>query len=60
MISTLSIKFFSVTPTDFGVYYMGDLPGDVSEEPVMWEERKKGWRMSCDVVKATEVLENEL
>ena len=33
---------------------MGGSPSDVSEE------RKKGWRMSCDVDKATEALENEL
>ena len=39
---------------------MGGSPGDVSEEPVMQEKRKKGWRMSCDVGEATEVLENEL
>ena len=35
-------------------------PGDVSEEPVKLEKRKKGWRMGCDVDEATEVLENEL
>ena len=28
---------------------MGGSPGDVSEEPVTQEMRKKGWRMSCDV-----------
>ena len=39
---------------------MGDSPGDVSEEPVTQEKRKKGWRMSCDVREATEGLENEL
>ena len=39
---------------------MGGSPGDVSEEPVTQEKRKKGWRMSCDVGKATDVLENEL
>ena len=38
---------------------MGGLPGDVSEEPVMSEKWKKGWRMSCDVGEATEGLENE-
>ena len=32
----------------------------VSKEPVTKEKRKKGWRMSCDVGKATEGLENEL
>ena len=39
---------------------MGGSPGDVSEEPVTYEKRKKGWRMSCDVGEATESLENEL
>ena len=34
--------------------------GDVSEELVTQEKRKKGWRMNCDVGEATEVLENEL
>ena len=36
---------------------MGGSPDDVSEEPV---KRNKGWRMSCDLVEATEGLENEL
>ena len=40
--------------------FMGDSPGDVSEEPVTYKKRKKGWRISCDVGEATEVLENEL
>ena len=35
-------------------------PGDVSEEPVTQEKRKKGWRMNCDIREATERLENEL
>ena len=39
---------------------MGSSPGDISEEPVMYDKRKKGWRLSCDVGKATERLENEL
>ena len=39
---------------------VGGSPGDVSEEPVTYEKRKTGWRMSCDVGKATEGLENEL
>ena len=38
---------------------MGGSPGDVSEEPVTCEKRKKVWRMSCDVGE-TEVLKNEL
>ena len=39
---------------------MGDSSGDVSEEPVKQEKRKKGWRMSCDVGEVTEGLENKL
>ena len=39
---------------------MSGSPGDVSEEPVTQEKRKKGWRMSCDVGEATEGLDNEL
>ena len=39
---------------------MGGSPGDVSEEPVTQEKQKKGWRMSCNEVEATEGLENEL
>ena len=39
---------------------MGGSPGDVSEEPVTWKKRKKGWRMSYGVGEATEGLENEL
>ena len=34
--------------------------GQLSEEPVTYEKRKKGWRMSCDVGEAKEALENEL
>ena len=39
---------------------MGGLPGELSEELVMYEKRKKGLRMNCDVGEATEGLENEL
>ena len=39
---------------------MGSSPGDVSENPVTQEQRKKVWIMSCDVGEATEGLENEL
>ena len=38
---------------------MGGSPGDVSEEPVTYERRKKGWRISCDEGEVTESLENE-
>ena len=41
-------------------YTMSSSPGDVSEEHVTYEKRKKGWRMSCDVGEATKGLENEL
>ena len=39
---------------------MDGSPGELNEELVMWEERKKGWRMNCDVGESTEGLENEL
>ena len=39
---------------------MGSSPGELSEELVTSEKRKKGWRMNCDVGEATEGLENEL
>ena len=45
---------------NWDVICMGCSPGDVSEEPVTYEKRKKGWRLSCDVGEATEGLENEL
>ena len=38
----------------------GGSPGDVSENPVTYEKRKKGWGMSCHVGEATEGLGNEL
>ena len=39
---------------------MGGSPGDVREEHMTEEKRKKGWRMTCDVGEATEEVENEL
>ena len=39
---------------------IGGSPGELSEELVTQEKRKKGWRMNCDVGEATEGLENEL
>ena len=42
------------------VLSMGGSPGILSEELVTLEKRKKGWRMNCDVDKATEGVENEL
>ena len=39
---------------------MGGSPGELSEEFVTQEKRKKGWRMNCDVGEATEGLENAL
>ena len=39
---------------------MGGSPGELSEELVMQEKRKKGGRMNCDIGEATEGLENEL
>ena len=35
-------------------------PGELSEELVTQEKRKKGWRLNCDVGEVTEALENEL
>ena len=39
---------------------MGGSLGDISEDHVTQEKRKKGWRMSCDVGEAIEGLENDL
>ena len=39
---------------DTASYSMGGSPGELSEELVMQEKRKKGWRMNCDVGEATE------
>ena len=39
---------------------MGGSLGELSEELVAYEKRRKGWRMNCDVGEATEGLENEL
>ena len=46
--------------SNFEIAILGGSPGDVSEEPVTLEKRKKGWRMSCDVGEATGWLDNEL
>ena len=39
---------------------MSGSPGDVGEVPMAYVKQRKGCRMSCDVVKASEGLENEL
>ena len=39
---------------------MGGSPGQLIEQLVTQEKRKKGWKMNCDVGEATEGLENEL
>ena len=39
---------------------MGGSPGELSEELVTEEKRKKGLRMSCDVGEVTERLENSI
>ena len=69
---TTETIFFMCTSSERSVNYatkmahmlltsiMGGSPGDISENPVTWEKRKKGWRMSRDVGEATEGLENEL
>ena len=38
---------------------MGGSLGELSEELVTQEKRKKGWGMNCDVGEATEGLQNE-
>ena len=35
-------------------------PGELNEELVTQEKRKKGWRVNCDEGEAMEGLENEL
>ena len=39
---------------------MGGSPGELSEELVTYEKRKKSWRMNGDVGEAAEGLENEI
>ena len=39
---------------------MGGSTGELSEEIVTYEKRKKAWRMSCDVGEATGGLDIEL
>ena len=34
---------------------MGSSPGELSEELVMQEKRKKGWRINCDIGETTAV-----
>ena len=43
-----------------GQMITGGAPGELNEELVTQEKRKKGWSMNCGVVEATEGLENEL
>ena len=52
------VWFVWATP-DF-VHSIGGSPGELSEELVTQEKRKKVCRMNCDVGEATEGLENEL
>ena len=56
-IHTIFLKIFNLKKK---LLYEGGSPGELSEELVTWEKRKKGWRMSCDVGEVTERLENEL
>ena len=42
------------------VIVMGGSPGELSEELVTQEKRKKGWRTNFDVGEAIEGLEKEL
>ena len=54
---TVPIKFTYLRNTFHGRLAT---PGELSEDLVTKEKRNKGWRMNCDVGKATEGLENEL
>ena len=45
---------------NFDPIRMGGSPGELSEELLTEEKRKKGWRMNCDVGEATEGLVNRL
>ena len=54
---TLSIQVLVITGC---ALHISGSPGELSEELVTYEKRKKGWRMNCDVGEATEGLENEL
>ena len=38
---------------------MGGSPGDVGEVPMTWVKQRKGCRMSCDVGKAADGLQND-
>ena len=57
---TLPQRKLTRPPAPNDVCIIGGSPGDVSEEPVMQEKQKKGWRMSFDVGEATEGFQNEL
>ena len=41
----------------FSTQLAGGSPGELSEELVMLEKQKKGWRMSCDVGEVTKLGE---
>ena len=56
----LSLRFSSNEIKEQYDVSMGGSPGELSEELVTQEKRKKGWRMNCDVGEATEGLEKEL
>ena len=65
MYEEIYLEDITVTGLMFGAkgtipHFMGDSRGELSEELVTQEKRKKGWRMNCDVGEATDGLENEL
>ena len=50
----------SLVKKKYSTKAMGGSPGELSEELVTYEKRKKGGRMNCEVGEATEGLEKEL
>ena len=56
----ITVLLSEATISQFLSDIMGGSPGELSEEFLTYEKRKKGWRMNCDVGEVTEGLENEL
>ena len=56
----LGYEYIGIASSEDNSGNMGGSPGELSEELVTYEKRKKDWRMNCDVGEATEGLENEL
>ena len=60
LMQAYNIQYYFNKRSSYLPLIMGCSPGDISEEPVTQDERKKGGRKSCDVGEATKGLENEL